>query len=502
MSDNIRLRVAPSPTGFPHVGTAFQALFDYVFAKKNNGRFIVRIEDTDQKRFVPEAEAVIFESLTWLGLIPDESPIHGGSVGPYRQSERLDTYKKYARELLDKDHAYYCFCSAERLEEMRKAQEANHQPPMYDRHCRSIPAAEAQKRIEKGEDAVIRMKMPDNETIIVQDLLRGVVSFDSNLLDDQILMKSDGFPTYHLAVVVDDHLMEITHAVRGEEWLPSAPKHVVLYRYFGWKEPKWVHTPILRNADHSKLSKRHGHTSLYWYRAQGYLPEALLNFLSYLVWSHPENKEIYSLDEMIQYFDFTAMRYMAPVFDLTKLDWINGNWIRGLSVKELCDRIGVWAIWVKDNSQEGFEFLSSDGQIVLEWIKKDSEFFGKTVALAQERLKKISEIKEAIEFYYEDALSYDREDLLQGHSVEEVQNVLSKADKMLGALPVGDHDVWDKGIRGLADELGWKHKDLFMILRSAITARKATPPLFDVMEVLGCNTVEKRIQAAIDYVKK
>ncbi len=283
----VRTRIAPSPTGFPHIGTIFQALFDYVYARQHQGQFIIRLEDTDQSRLVPEAEEAIYQALSWVGLTPDEGPIYGGEFGPYRQSERLDVYRTYAEKLIDQGQAYYCFCSPERLATVRQEQQKKGLPPMYDRHCRDLDPEIAKKRA-LSETYVIRLKVPPHETISFIDLARGEISFDSNTVDDQVLLKSDGFPTYHLAVVVDDHLMGITQIVRGEEWISSTPKHVLLYRYFNWEMPAIIHTPLLRNPDHSKLSKRHSHTAVTWYREQGYLPEAVVNFLSSRVWNHPD----------------------------------------------------------------------------------------------------------------------------------------------------------------------------------------------------------------------
>ncbi|KUK79307.1 MAG: Glutamate--tRNA ligase, partial [Microgenomates bacterium 39_7] len=291
----VRTRIAPSPTGFPHVGTAFQALFDWVYARRYDGQFLMRLEDTDQKRFVSQAEDVLHQAFSWLDFMPDEGPDIGGDRGPYRQSERLDLYHKYAEQLIEQGDAYYCFCSQERLNEIRDQQRQAGVPPKYDRHCRNLDVTEARERIAKGEKAVIRMKVPDNQQILVHDKLRGDVIFDSNVIDDQVLIKSDGFPTYHLAVVVDDYLMEITHVIRGEEWLPSAPKHILLYQYFGWPVPQLIHTPTLRNSDKSKLSKRKGNTSLWWYREHGFLSSAMKNFLALLVWKPNESQEIFSM---------------------------------------------------------------------------------------------------------------------------------------------------------------------------------------------------------------
>ncbi|MCL5676265.1 MAG: glutamate--tRNA ligase, partial [Patescibacteria group bacterium] len=271
----VRTRIAPSPTGYPHIGTIYQALFDYAYAKKFGGRFIVRIEDTDRNRLVEDAENKIFSGLDWFGLIENESARKGGKFAPYRQSQRLNIYKKYAEELVQKGNAYYCFCSKERLEEIRQLMQKAGKPPMYDKHCRNLPKEEIEANLKKKNPFVIRLKVPENKTIVVKDEIRGEISFDSNTIDDQVILKADGFPTYHLAVVVDDHLMEISHVVRGEEWLSSAPKHFLLYDFFGWEKPLFFHTPIIRNPDKSKFSKRQGHTNIDWYKEQGYLPEAI-----------------------------------------------------------------------------------------------------------------------------------------------------------------------------------------------------------------------------------
>ncbi len=335
----VRTRIAPSPTGYPHIGTIYQALFDYAYAKKNKGQFLVRIEDTDRERFVPDAEEKLFIALDWFGLTEDESPRKGGKYGPYRQSERLEVYQKYAQELLTKGYAYYCFCTRERLEEMRKKQQQEKKLVMYDKHCRSIRMDEAKQRVTNGETHVIRMKIPESTKLTYKDEIRGEITVDSNTVDDQVIVKSDGFPTYHLAVVVDDHLMEITHLLRGPEWLSSTPKHFLLYDYFGWEKPLFFHTPLLSNPDHSKLSKRHSHTSVSWYQEEGYLSEAILNFLALLGWSHPEEEEIFSLDEFIQLVDLKDLKPVSPIFDLQKLTWMNQQYIQHLSDQELLSRL-------------------------------------------------------------------------------------------------------------------------------------------------------------------
>ena len=493
----VRTRAAPSPTGDTHVGTAFQALLDFVFAHRYEGTFILRIEDTDRKRFVDESEDVIFEALEWLNLNPDESPKVGGEYGPYRQSERLNTYKKYAKQLVAEGKAYYCFCSSERLEKMRQDQQAQKKPPMYDRNCRNLTQEEVDRRLASGEKAVIRMKIPDNKEIIVHDLLRGEVKFDSNIVDDQVILKSDGYPTYHLAVVVDDHLMEITHMKRGEEWLSSAPKHVLLYEYFGWQMPLMIHTPTLRNPDRSKLSKRKGNTSLWYYREQGYIKEALLNFLALLVWKHPiTNNEIFTKEEMMESFEWEQMNITGPIFDIVKLQWLNGMWIRKKSLEDLLIDIKDWATWVSVVGKEKQE----EAKKVLSWIEKDPDFFQKALALTHERLKIISEIPELLSFYYVDKLTYDREDLLQKHEAQDIARILGEVKNRLEKLESWTQETWEATIRKCADDFSFKHKDLFMCMRSAITARKATPPLFEVMNVLGKEESFKRVDDAINFL--
>lgn len=372
----VRTRIAPSPTGFPHIGTIYQALFNYSWARKNKGKFIVRIEDTDQSRLVEEAEEKIFEALDWFSLTEDEGVRKGGNYGSYRQSERLDIYKKYAEELIEKGGAYRCFCTKERLDALRSAQSAGKQPMMYDGHCRNLTKEEAESKL--SEPHVLRLKIPQ-KIITVRDEIRGGVEFDSSLIEDTVLIKSDGFPTYHFAVVVDDHLMEITHVIRGEEWLSSFPKHVIIYDYFGFEKPLFYHTPNLRNPDKSKLSKRHGHANVDWYREQGFLPEAILNFLALMGWSHTEQKEDFDLSEFVSLFDPKDLKPVGPIFDLTKLEWLNGVWIRKLTTAEIKKRLEVF---YKDDKEFSQVF--------------DSKHIELVIGLAQSRMKKLSEFKNLV----------------------------------------------------------------------------------------------------------
>lgn len=336
----VRTRIAPSPTGYPHIGTVYQVLFDFAYAKKYDGRFILRIEDTDRARFVDGAEEVIYSALEWFNLSPDESPLHQGEYGPYRQSERLPIYRKYADELIEKGHAYLCFCTKERLEEMRKGMEQRHEMPMYDRKCRSLSPDEVSRLLDDKVTHVVRMKIPDDRKIILDDLIMGKIEVDASTVDDQVIVKSDGFPTYHLGVVVDDHLMEITHVFRGREWVSSTPKHILLYEYFGWEMPVHAHLPLILNSDgKGKLSKRHGHASVDYYRDGGYLPEAVLNYLSNIVWNHPEGKEIYTLHEFIELFEMSQITSQGARFDLQKLTWMNQQYMQNLSDEDLSSRL-------------------------------------------------------------------------------------------------------------------------------------------------------------------
>jgi len=455
----IRTRIAPSPTGLPHIGTAYQALFDYAFAKKRGGKFILRIEDTDVKRTVKGAEKAICESLEWLGLNPDE--------GPYRQSERLDLYKKHAHLLVKKGNAYYCFCSSARLKKIRQEQQKQGKPPKYDRKCRDLDLAKA------SSPYVIRMKIPDNQKIVVNDLIRGKVVFDSNLIDDQIILKSDGFPTYHLAVVVDDHLMKISHMVRGEEWLSSAPKHVLLYQYFGWHPPKFIHTPLLRNPDKSKLSKRQGHTSIFWYQEQGYLKDALLNFLSLLGWSHPKNKEVFSLKEFIKYFDFIDLSPVGPVFDLKKLDWLNALYIRKQSRKELVRLLKPWAP-----------------------KEMNASLINKTIPLVQERMIKLSNYPDLVDFLIKE-IKYPANLLIQKKADKKlVKKQLDLVIKELKKIKWNLKNI-TQSLQVLCEKNNWKRGQFFMTIRVAVTGKTITPPLFESIDLLDRAKTLARLQKAL-----
>ena len=340
----VRTRVAPSPTGDPHVGTAYMALFNRVFAKSQGGRFILRIEDTDQARSSQASEQAIFDALRWADLDWDEGPDVGGEFGPYRQSERLDIYREHAEKLLQSGDAFYCFCTPERLDQVRREQQARGETPRYDGHCEGLDPDQAAARVARGEAHVVRLRVPHDGDCRFVDGLRGEITIPWRQVDSQVLIKSDGFPTYHLAVVVDDHLMRISHVLRGEEWISSFPKHQLLYDAFGWPMPAHYHLPLLRNPDRSKLSKRKNPTGLNYYRRTGYLPEALLNYLGLMGYSMPDERELFTVEEMTAAFDLDRVSMGGPVFDLAKLDWMNGQYIRALKPDQFMDRVADWAL--------------------------------------------------------------------------------------------------------------------------------------------------------------
>jgi len=472
----IKTRIAPSPTGLPHIGTIFQALINYAFAKKHgqkSGKFIVRIEDTDQSRQVKGAEQALFKALDWFGLTPDE--------GPYRQSERLDIYQKHAQQLIDKQKAYYCFCSSTRLDKIRKQMQKKNQPPMYDGHCKNLTAKEIKAKLNQNQPYVIRMKIDKTaEPIIVHDSIRGDIKFDSHVIDDQVLLKSDGFPTYHLAVVVDDHLMKITHVVRGEEWISSAPKHVLLYQYFGWSLPEFTHTPLLRNPDKSKLSKRHGHASVRWYQEKGYLPPAILNFLATRVWNHPNNKEIFSLQEFIKHFQLKHMHIQGPVVDLDKLNWYNGVYIRNLSHEKLL----AYAKPFKPKS------LSD-------------EKLKQILPLIKQRIEYLSQIKDLTEYF----VKHIKPDikLIKQQSKRPAVEIKKAINQIYSAYSAISDSNWkedklDQVGHQLLEKTNWKPRQLFMTIRVAVTGKTATPPLAGTMEVLGKSLVLKRLKQAQENI--
>ena len=475
-----RLRIAPSPTGDPHVGTAYMSLFDVAFARRHGGQFVLRIEDTDRNRYLADSERSILESLRWLGLDWDEGPDLGGPYGPYRQSERLPLYREQAERLIAAGHAYRCWCSPERLGRVRKEMEARKEPPKYDRLCLGKTEAERRALGETTERSVIRMLVPDEGVTGFDDLIRGHIEFENRLIDDQVLLKSDGFPTYHLAVVVDDHAMRITHVTRGEEWISSTPKHVLLYRWFGWQLPKFAHFPLLRNENRSKVSKRKNPwATLPWFRENGYLPEALLNFLALMGWSMPDGREVFGLSDVIEHFSFERVSTTGPIFDLNKLEWLNGHYIRQLPIGELAERVRP--------------FLERAGI----GVAADDPYLLAILPLIQERLKRLAEAPELVELFFRARGDYDPGLLvpkgLDGATVREL--LAAAAERVRGIEPFA-HETLEAELRALAAERGVKTGQLFMALRVACTFSTVSPPLFETMAVLGRERVLERIADA------
>ncbi len=480
MTETVRTRIAPSPTGDPHVGTAYVALFNYAFARHHGGRFILRIEDTDRQRSNTASERMIFEALRWLGLEWDEGPDVGGPYGPYRQSERATIYREHAQRLVRSGAAYPCFCSAERLKALRAEQRAKKLPIGYDGHCRTLSPKEAARRVEAGEPHVIRLAMPREGESTVHDLLRGEIRFANAQIDDQILIKSDGFPTYHLANVVDDHLMGITHVIRAEEWISSLPKHVRLYEAFGWQPPVFCHLPLLRNTDRSKISKRKNPVSLNYYRRAGYLPETLLNYLALMGWTMPDEREEFSLGELIENIDLTGIRLGGPVFDLTKLTWLNGRYLRRLSVEEILDRLR------RD--------LYSDAYLL------------KILPLVRERIDTLEQFAEYAQFFFAGTLDYDEKArkklVVKGRTPAQSAKIFRiLLENTLDPIMEWDADHLEPAVRTACEDAALTPKELFMPLRVAVTGRPATPPLFDTMEVLGKEICRRRIRRAIEALR-
>ncbi|MGE3539550.1 MAG: glutamate--tRNA ligase [Candidatus Tectimicrobiota bacterium] len=480
----VRVRIAPSPTGVPHVGTAYIGLFNYMFARTHGGQFLVRIEDTDQTRSHPRYEAAILRSLRWIGLQWDEGPDVGGPYGPYRQSERLALYQRYAQELVAAGAAYPCWCSPARLEAVRQQQRQNKAMLRYDGHCRDLSMAE--RAAHHGEPSVIRLRVEEGASTVVYDAFRDPITFEHQQIDDQVLLKSDGYPTYHLANVVDDHLMRISHVIRAEEWLSSTPKHLLLYQAFGWEAPVFMHMPLLRNADRSKISKRKNPVSLEYYERQGYLPEALLNFLALMGWSMPDEREVFSLAEMHEAFSFDRVNLGGPVFDLQKLAWLNGLYIRQLSPEALASRLQQQLIQPKAQRLEDMAYLQA------------------IVPLLQERLPTLGDFHAMASFLYDTPLSYEKTLLVpKGRSPRDASRVLTEMGEVLQRYEgVWQDAVLEATFRTYAEQASWETRDLFMTLRVAITGRTASPPLFTTMQVLGHATCLARLEDAVALLQK
>ncbi len=460
----VRTRIAPSPTGYPHIGTIYQALFNYAFAKKNNGKFLIRIENTDRARFVEGAEEVIFEAIDWFGLTENESSRKVGEYGPYRQSERLEIYHTYAQELIDKDFAYFAYYAKA---DAGQKKDYTHTVVEKKKVTTQAPPKTIAEMIKRG-DWILRMRAPKDKDTVVHDEIRGEIVFTPDQVTEQVLVKSDGFPTYHLAAIVDDHLMGITHVVRGEEWISSAPKHVLLYRYFGWDIPKLYHTPTLRNPDKSKLSKRHGHTNVQWFREEGYLPEAILNFLALMGWTHPEEKEVFSMEEFISLFELKDIRQVGPIFDLTKLTWMNGEYIRKMDVASLVAEL-----------KEFYSFVDQS----LESLDEKTLFA--IVSIAQSRIATLKEFYPLISHFLPEAKFHITTD-------EDKKIAETLKDEFLKI------ERWNKETILEALRIILKTHSIRMpILYTIITGHERGLPLPESLEILGKETSLDRLNKAL-----
>ncbi|MDD2753649.1 MAG: glutamate--tRNA ligase [Candidatus Portnoybacteria bacterium] len=497
-NSQVRTRFAPSPTGYLHIGGLRTALYDFLFAKQQNGQFILRLEDTDQKRFVEGAAQAIYNGLKWAGLKYDEGPDIGGPYEPYIQSQRLDIYKKYAQELIDKSRAYYCFCDEETLENMRVEQTAKKQAPKYDRRCLKLSKDEIKQKLDNNDPCVVRMKIPEGRIIIVNDLVRGKVSYNTNELDDQVLLKSDGFPTYHLAVVVDDYLMKITHVTRTEEWLPSTPKHILLYEYFGWPVPQFAHLPLLLNTDKTKMSKRKGDVAVEDYIKKGYLPEAMINYLAFLGWNPglssevstkgEREKEIYSMEELLKDFSLERVHKAGAVFNVEKLDWYNSYYIKQLPLDKLVELCLPYLSALPGHPDPAAAVEGSKEYIMLK----------KIVALEQERLQTLSEIREHVAFFFE--LPTYNKSLLKWKEMtdEEIKNSLKIAKEIVANIPDNEFTKEKLSEALIAQASKMKSKgEILWPLRVALSGQKNSPPPFDIAEILGKEESVKRIAIAI-----
>ena len=486
VADNIRVRYAPSPTGLPHIGNIRTALFNWLFARHYGGKFIVRIEDTDRERLVPGAVEGILEGLEWLGIDWDEGPRVGGDYGSYYQSERLPLYREAADKLIGQGDAYRCYCTRERLAQLRVKQERNKQALGYDGYCRDL-TTERQRALESaGAPSVVRFAMPDSGVTQLHDLIRDDVEWQNELVDDFILIKSDGFPTYHLAVVTDDHLMQISHVLRAEEWLPSAPRHLQLYRALGYTPPQHGHLPMILGPDRAKLSKRHGATSIMEYRDEGYLPDALRNFMVLLGWSLDDKTEVMPLATMREGFTLERVGKPAAIFDREKLSWMNGVYIRAMDAGALADAM--------------LPYLERD--LPPELLPVDRDYLLRIVPLVQERLKLLAESAEMTAYFFAAQPEYDPANLVQrGATQEETLAALSRAAESLATADF-TAPVMEELLRADGEALGLTPRRFFGTLRWAVTGRNVSPPLFETMEVLGRERVAPRLQTAIDRLSQ
>ncbi len=475
----VRVRFAPSPTGYVHVGSLRTALYNYLFARHHGGVNILRVEDTDRTRYVEGSVENMLRTMEWAGIEFDEGPITGGPFGPYVQSERTELYREHANQLIVSGNAYPCFCTAERLDQVRKAQQAAGIPPMYDRFCRNLTKEESDRRIASGEPHVVRLRVPIGELVRFNDIIRGDVEFDSKTIDDQVLLKSDGFPTYHLANIVDDHFMQITHVIRGEEWLSSTPKHVLLYAAFGWEAPKFAHLPLLLNADRSKLSKRQGDVAVEDYRDKGYLPDALINFVALLGWNPSATEEIFTIDELIRGFDLEHVNKGGAIFGREKLDWMNSEYIRKKSPEELLTLVRPLA--------EDRKYVVSDDYLL------------DVIRVMQERVRTLPDFVDFASYFFVAPTEYE-EKYKQKHWNPEAKARLTEILPRFEAVEKWDHDTLEAVVRTFAEERGISAGKMIHPIRLAVTGRGMGPGLFELLAVIGKEESIRRMRFASDVL--
>lgn len=486
MSSKIRVRFAPSPTGYLHVGGARSALFNYLFARKHNGTFILRIEDTDQNRFVEGALKEIYDSLRWLGLQWDEGPEVGGNYGPYIQSLRLDLYAKYAQQLIDQGHAYRCFCTPERLAAVRTEQEKAKSPVGYDKHCRNLSDEQVKANLDAGMPFVIRFKIPAGRSVVFTDKIRGKIEYNSDILDDLVLIKSDGFPTYHMAHVVDDHLMEISHVMRGDEWIASTPRHILMFEAFGWQPPEYAHLPVILAPDGGKLSKRKGAASVMDYKRAGFLPEALFNFLALLGWSPGDDREKMSLEETINAFSLEQISPKASVFDEKKLEWMNGLYLAERSDESLFDVIAPDLIdkgWISPNGNKADPYTLS------------------VIGMLKVRSKRVTDLVESMAYFYRDPEKFEEKAARKYFTADAVQILDSIKEKLLTISDFSNHTL-EQAFKEISESKGIQSGKLIHPTRLAVSGISFGPGLFELLAILGKDTVLRRIDTARNVISK
>ncbi len=481
ISENIRVRFAPSPTGYLHIGGLRTALYNYLLARHNDGTFILRIEDTDRSRYVEGAVENLIEALKWSGLDYDEGPDIGGEYGPYMQSQRLHIYKENTDYLISEKNAYYCFCTQERLNQVREKSQKEGLQPMYDKHCLNLPESEVQQKLTEGIPHVVRLNVEHGKQIFLKDVVRGEVSFDSSIIDDQVLIKSDGYPTYHLANVVDDHLMKITHVIRGEEWLPSTPKHILLYDYFGWEKPVFAHLPLLLNPDKSKLSKRQGDVAVEDYRSKGYLKEALVNFVALLGWNFADDKEFYMMDELIAKFSLEGVNKAGAVFNLEKLNWLNAEHLRRKPLPEL---VSLLRDELKLTKYGTYEY--------------SDEFLGLVIEAMKERVSFIKEISEKGFYLFEDPAEYDEAVVKKRWKADSAEHLKILVEEFSKLTKNPGKEDYENALRQTAEKLGIGTGKLIHPVRIAVSGVGGGPGVFDILYIIGKEKTINRLKRAIE----